>query len=264
MGARRVRLAAGAVAVGYLDDRPPERALTDHSELVGPRPGQRVRFGACLKVGRHPSNDLRLKEPAVSSFHAVIEWLGDGWHIRDLGSRNGTTLNGRSIKGRVGLQPGDVLRFARGPAWRLQALAESPVESAVAGHARTSGLQRALPEDLELELWAEGPGEGAVIARWGQHRFEQRAGNGFLLLDCLAQDPGQWVTDAELRSVLWGKRGERMSRGALHQLIYNTRRIFEGWGLDGGIIEKDQGATRLQLDPDRVSCSGTRGSGLEE
>jgi hypothetical protein len=238
--------------------------VSDHSELVGPRPGQRVRFGACLKVGRHPGNDLRLQEQAVSSFHAVIEWLADGWHVRDLGSRNGTTLNGRSIKGRVALQLGDVVRFARGSAWRVQVLADSPVEPAMAEHARTSGLQRSLPDDLQLELCAEGPGEGTVSARWGQNRAEQRAGNGFLLLDCLAQEAGQWVTDAELRSVLWGKRGERMSRGALHQLIYNTRRIFEGWGLDGGIIEKDQGATRLQLDPERVVCSGTREPAPEE
>jgi hypothetical protein len=64
--------------------------------------------------------------------------------------------------------------------------------------------------------------------------------------------------------VLWGKRGERMSRGALHQLIYNTRRIFEGWGLDGAVIEKDQGATRLMLDPERVSLSGDREFGAEE
>ncbi len=238
--------------------------MQEHSELVGPRPGQRIRFGVCLKVGRHPSNDLRLPEPAVSSFHAVIEWLSEGWHVRDLGSRNGTTLNGRRLQGRTGLQRGDVLRFARGPGWRVQQLAESPVEDALGEHARTSGLQRSLPDDLRLELCAEGPGEGIVVARWGDNRAEQRAGNGFLLLDCLAQDPGQWVSDAELRSVLWGKRGERMSRGALHQLIYNTRRIFEGWGLDGAVIEKDQGATRLMLDPERVSLSGDREFGAEE
>ena len=73
-----------------------------------------------------------------------------------------------------------------------------------------------------------------------------------------------WVTDAELRSVLWGKRGERMSRSALHQLIYNTRRIFEGWGLDGCIIEKEQGATRLCLEPECVSFSGEREAGSVE
>ncbi len=238
--------------------------MSDYSELHGPRPGLVARFGACLKVGRHPGNDLRLEQPAVSSFHAVIEWVNDGWYVRDLGSRNGTSLNGRRLQQRVSLQPGDVLRFARGPAWTVGLLAASPPSVGTAEHGRTSGLQRALPDDLQLDLHAEGPGEGAVFVRWGEERHEQRAGNAFLLLDYLAREPGGWVTDAELRSVLWGKRGERMSRNALHTLIFHTRRIFEACGLDGGIIEKEQGATRLCLDPSQVSLSGMREGGAEE
>ncbi len=233
--------------------------MSDFSELSGPRPGQRVRFGSCLKVGRHPGNDLCLHEQAVSSFHAVIEWVNDGWFVRDLGSRNGTSLNGRRLQQRCGLQPGDVLRFARGPAWRVSCLSASPPGPEQAVDSRTSGLQRSLPDDLVLELRADGPAEGTVIVRWGAQVQKARAGNGFLLLDYLARVPGDWITDAELRSVLWGKRGERMSRNALHSLIYNTRRIFEGWGLDGSIIEKEQGATRLQLQPSQVSvCDAHR------
>jgi len=237
--------------------------LSDYSELIGPREGLRVRFGSCLKVGRHPSNDLRLQEPAVSSFHAVIEWVTDGWFVRDLGSRNGTSLNGRRLQGRAGLQPGDVLRFARGPAWRVEQLSEFAPAPELAEHSRTSGLHRALPDDLLLELRGAGPGEGDVMVSWGQIKQQQRAGNGYLLLEALAQQPGQWITDAELRSVLWGRRGKRMSRNALHTLIYNTRKIFEGWGLDGGIIEKEQGATRLCLDPARVCVSKAAGQTSE-
>jgi hypothetical protein len=241
-----------------------ERSLSDFSELLGPRPGLRVRFGTCLKVGRHPANDLRLTEQEVSSFHAVIEWVNDGWSVRDLGSRNGTTLNGRRLVQRAGLQHGDVLRFARGPAWRVERLAATPDLPPEAEHGRTSGLQRALPDDLHLELRAEGPGDGSIVVTWGGQGHEQRAANSFLLLDFLAQQPGQWVTDAEVRSVLWGKRGKRMGRNALHQLIYNTRRVFEGWGLEGCLIEKEQGATRLCLDADQVSFSGVRDGLVEE
>jgi len=238
--------------------------LSDYSELLGPCPGQRVRFGSCLKVGRHAANDLRLDEQAVSSFHAVVEWVNDGWFVRDLGSRNGTSLNGRRLQQRMGLQLGDVLRFARGPAWRVEKLAATPPQDELSEHSRTSGLQRSLPDDLQLELRAEGPGEGLVIARWGRAEFEHRAANGFLLLDYLARAPGGWVTDGELRSVLWGRRGKRMSRNALHSLIYQTRRIFEGWGLDGGIIEKEQGATRLSLEPSQVSVAGVPESEPEQ
>ena len=237
--------------------------MSDYSELMGPRREQRARFGACLKVGRHPSNDLRLQEPAVSSFHAVIEWVNDGWYLRDLGSRNGTSLNARRLQQRMALQLGDVLRFARGPAWTVERLAAAPASAVVAEHARTSGFERSLPEDLRLELHAQGPGEGTVSVTWAQHAHQQRAGNGFLLLEALARPPGQWVTDGELRSLLWGKRGERMSRNALHTLIYNTRRIFEAWGLDGCIIEKEQGATRLCLDPGQVVLASGHDDGPE-
>jgi hypothetical protein len=233
--------------------------LTSTSELIGTRPGQRVRFATCLTVGRHPSNALRLREQAVSSFHAVIEWVNDGWYVRDLGSRNGTTLNGRRLQQRSGLEVGDVLRFARTGAWRVEQLSVEPVEPALVEHARTSGLQRSIPDDLFLELRPDGPGEGIVSVRWGGFEHEQRLANGFLLLDFLAREPGLWISDAELRSLLWGRRGERMSRSALHTLIYNTRRVFEAWGLDGAIIEKDQGATRLVLQADQLMRDGGEG-----
>jgi len=188
----------------------------------------------------------------VSSFHAAIEWIEDGWFVRDLGSRNGTSLNGRRLQGRSALQLGDVLRFARGSAWRVEHLTAQVRRSVIANHCRTSGLQRALPDDLHLDLRSDGPGEGTVRVSWGETNQEFHGGNAYLLLDSLARKPGIWVPDAELRSLLWGRRGERMSRGALHTLIYNTRRIFEAWGLDGSVIEKDQGATRLNLGSDRV------------
>jgi DNA-binding winged helix-turn-helix (wHTH) protein len=69
----------------------------------------------------------------------------------------------------------------------------------------------------------------------------------FVLLDLLARAEGDWVDDEELKSKLWGRRGAIMSRSALHTLIYNTRRIFYGWGLDGLCIEKDRGRVRLAV-----------------
>jgi pSer/pThr/pTyr-binding forkhead associated (FHA) protein len=57
----------------------------------------------------------------VSAEHARIEWARDGWRLSDLGSTNGTTLNGRRLDGRaVRLRGGEqvafgavVLRFER-------------------------------------------------------------------------------------------------------------------------------------------------------
>lgn len=51
-------------------------------------------------VGRSPACGLRLDARHVSGEHATVTWVGGGWEIRDLGSRNGTYLDG------VRLEPG--------------------------------------------------------------------------------------------------------------------------------------------------------------
>jgi pSer/pThr/pTyr-binding forkhead associated (FHA) protein len=78
-------------------------------------------------VGADPSNDVCIDaDGAVSRLHAVIENYGAGWAIRDLGSRNGTYVNGDRALGERALRPGDEVRIGntrlffreRGPAGR--------------------------------------------------------------------------------------------------------------------------------------------------
>jgi pSer/pThr/pTyr-binding forkhead associated (FHA) protein len=52
------------------------------------------RFGRRILVGRSPSADLRLDDPSVSRLHARIELRDDGVYVEDLGSRNGTSVDG--------------------------------------------------------------------------------------------------------------------------------------------------------------------------
>ncbi len=47
-----------------------------------------------VTVGTVDSNDLVVDVPGVSRVHAVFELFGDAWCVRDLGSRNGTFVNG--------------------------------------------------------------------------------------------------------------------------------------------------------------------------
>jgi pSer/pThr/pTyr-binding forkhead associated (FHA) protein len=57
------------------------------------------RFGRRILVGRAPSADLRLDEPQVSRLHARIEMRDDGVYVEDLGSRNGTRVDGANVRG---------------------------------------------------------------------------------------------------------------------------------------------------------------------
>jgi FHA domain len=48
-------------------------------------------------IGRLPTSGLVLEASFVSNAHALIRWNGSAWELRDLGSRNGTFLNGRRL-----------------------------------------------------------------------------------------------------------------------------------------------------------------------
>ena len=72
-----------------------------------------VRFeeGASLIVGRDPTADIVLDTPNVSRLHARLERAEGGIRVEDLGSTNGTWVNGNRIKGPQLVKPGDDLRF---------------------------------------------------------------------------------------------------------------------------------------------------------
>lgn len=59
-------------------------------------------------VGRSMGSDLVLDAGYVSSRHAAIRWGESGWELRDLGSHNGTFLNGKLVR------PGDARRLEQG------------------------------------------------------------------------------------------------------------------------------------------------------
>ena len=66
-------------------------------------------------VGRSHACGIRLSDPTVSGEHASLRWVGNAWEIQDLGSRNGTWVDGRQLapNERAGLSLGSVLGFGR-------------------------------------------------------------------------------------------------------------------------------------------------------
>ncbi|NLT34444.1 MAG: DUF3662 domain-containing protein [Gaiellales bacterium] len=63
---------------------------------------------ARVVLGRGSEADYRLDDPNVSRRHAVIVRESGGLHLRDLGSTNGTFLNGRTVNSAI-LRSGDVI-----------------------------------------------------------------------------------------------------------------------------------------------------------
>jgi len=70
-------------------------------------PGSGVRF----TIGRARDCDLCLTDLSVSRMHALLVRREDGWVLSDLGSHNGTRLNGWLVREPVQVRPGDRVEF---------------------------------------------------------------------------------------------------------------------------------------------------------
>jgi hypothetical protein len=65
-----------------------------------------------LLIGRDESNDLVIPERQVSRQHASVTHEEDGYVLRDLGSKNGTFVNGQQLAAPHALQDGDEIQIA--------------------------------------------------------------------------------------------------------------------------------------------------------
>ncbi len=70
---------------------------------------QRLPLQSRLTIGRSRENDLFLPDQWLSRFHAEIRLTPNGFLIVDLGSKNGTLLNGRTVQGEAAMHPGDIV-----------------------------------------------------------------------------------------------------------------------------------------------------------
>jgi len=100
-------------------------------------------------LGREPTVDYPIDDPTVSRRHAEILRAPDGWRIRDLGSANGTELNGARLIGDRLLREGDVVGLGR---------ATLVFNAQVAGTVRASGptaIDQKTQSDVSLSIDAE-------------------------------------------------------------------------------------------------------------
>jgi hypothetical protein len=106
-GRTMVYSSAGRVA-GPLE----ERAHAQHRSALLISNGRRLVVGpAGATVGRSRRCDVMLDDPNVSRTHAEIRPRGGSWVLTDLGSTNGSRLNGRKLDGSEVLKPGDEIEL---------------------------------------------------------------------------------------------------------------------------------------------------------
>ncbi|MEP7223349.1 MAG: FHA domain-containing protein [Actinomycetota bacterium] len=89
--------------------RPAQLLVVTSPELAV---GSTIELSAPAVVGRDAGSGIRLaRDEFVSARHARIEPRPDGIWIEDLGSTNGTHINGARLRGVRALRPGDVVRI---------------------------------------------------------------------------------------------------------------------------------------------------------
>lgn len=127
-----------------------------------------------MRVGRDPSADVVMVSRLVSAEHALIRWVGANWTVRDLGSRNGTWVDGKKLSPgeEVTVFPGAMLAFGSTEgSWMM--LSEEPsgvaAENVVTGHYRhaTSDIL-VLPDDEQPTLTIQQEVQGGWVLEDGQ------------------------------------------------------------------------------------------------
>ncbi len=107
--AARPSVPAGAIEIAVGDAAESARSFRLRT-LEGVPPDGLYALHGTSRIGRSEQSEIVLLDPSVSRAHAVVEVAGATMVVRDLGSTNGTFLNGRRVDTGK-LRDGDELRF---------------------------------------------------------------------------------------------------------------------------------------------------------
>ncbi|HZU14791.1 MAG TPA: FHA domain-containing protein [Chloroflexota bacterium] len=94
-------------------ERAPADLLIMEPEETGYDVGERIPLLAVSPIGRSDDNAVVLEDTFISGQHAILRWNGRGWVLEDLGSTNGTQINGRRVKKTAAVRPGDIIQLGR-------------------------------------------------------------------------------------------------------------------------------------------------------
>ncbi|HZU82010.1 MAG TPA: sigma 54-interacting transcriptional regulator [Polyangiaceae bacterium] len=224
--------------------------------LSGSAKGTSRPLGDRMRVGKATDNDLVLADDTVSRHHCELTRANDGVHVRDLGSTNGTRVQGARVSEAI-VQPGTVLKvgeveLALRPALRNVEVMPSDKTWFGAAIGRSLSmrsifgvLERIAPTDATVLLEGETGTGKDVLARaiWTE---SARAQGPFVVVDCGA------VSYSLLESELFGHE-----RGAFTGAVAARQGAFEL--ADGGTVFLDEiGELPLDVQPKLLRVLETR------
>jgi DNA-binding NtrC family response regulator len=195
---RRNRIFSPRMRFTRTTNRIPVAAVTRTTRLRvihGPDVGTEVGIPPVgVVVGADPASDFVLDDPAVSRRHCSIVPSGDGFEVKDLGSRNGTALDGISLEKAV-VPVGAVLRIGGSliqlvPAEEALVIPPSDKSSfgelvggSIAMRQIYAVLERASVSNAPILLLGES-GTGKELAARAVHDHSLRKQEPFVVFDC--------------------------------------------------------------------------------
>jgi hypothetical protein len=92
-------------------DARPGRLVILASPSGEPPAGHSFALDVVTPIGRDVNNAIVVEDPFASAEHAVLTFRGRSWYLEDLGSTNGTYINGRPVAGVAPIGFGDELQI---------------------------------------------------------------------------------------------------------------------------------------------------------
>lgn len=196
----------------------------------GPGAGQRWPLAKEeLVIGREPDCDIVIPDRQVSRAHARLHRVEGGFELEDLGSKNGTHLNGLPVEGRTRLQDGDLIQVAL--VARLAYVGSDATVPLRADSALAAAIGLGTPS---LPPTDPGPGrlrvDSAARRVWvGEQEVDPPlSAPQFRLMELLHEHTGRVVTREEIIEAVWPESsGEGVSEQAIDALVRRVRDRLE-------------------------------------
>jgi hypothetical protein len=176
---------------------------------AGPLEGERWKIKSTLILGRDSDCDIIIPLRQVSRHHTRITPGADGAFVEDLGSKNGTYINGLLVKAPTILKDGDELQISLAQHFiYLSSDATMPLEG--------------LPLEIQRRRLRVDVGARRV---WvvGQELAPPLSAAQFNLLQILYEQTGEVVSRMEIIEAVWGKAAEGVTEQALDALVRRLR-----------------------------------------
>ena len=206
--------------------------------------GARICADYSLRVGRAPSwADLVLDTDETSRHHLEIRAKGVGYTIWDLGSRNGTMVNGRVVGGSGrALQSGDAIQVGHGAHLRVVSITPPPdaLAPTAAGPGSTSLHVELQDDHFVVEFVVEG--------RRIRDAMPFQLGLALSVLLYHRREGFGPVQDVDLRAIVWRGDAEQVEKGDINRLLLRLRQWFRDRQMEPPPIHRAKGLGTTQIE----------------